>query len=299
MKSMNNPVIWTDADLDGSGSYTILKWLTNQEYDLHTTTAKSFEQEITNWFNANSDNKKREIYILDMDVASSIKLIDLPNVTIFDHHPQHVAIKDDYKNAKVVLDDCTSCTKLIYKEFQKTDPKAIKQLTNSQLALIAYIDDYDCYALKHKQSHILNVIYWNLSGNKITEFYNQFHQGYKGFNEKHIAIYNIHEKRVKRLKDELEYGRKNIPIQGSKRKVVCAIADYAINDIADYLIEKKNAEVAIVVNLKSGTVSFRKSKNCDVHVGKLASALCNGGGHDYAAGGRINDRFMEFCKLFN
>ena len=93
MKSMNNPVIWTDADLDGAGSYTLFKWINDQEYELHTTTAKSFQQDMSNWINANDNNIKREIYILDLDVSDSIALIDLPNITVYDHHPAHVNSK--------------------------------------------------------------------------------------------------------------------------------------------------------------------------------------------------------------
>ena len=53
-----------------------------------------------------------------------------------------------------------------------------------------------------------------------------------------------------------------------------------------------------MVNLKIGTVSFRKLKTCSVHLGKLASALCDGGGHEYAAGGKVCDKFLDFCKFF-
>jgi len=298
MKSMNNPVIWTDADLDGAGSYTLFKWINDQEYELHTTTAKSFQQDMSNWINANDNNIKREIYILDLDVSDSIALIDLPNITVYDHHPAHVNSKEKYRNANVILEECTSCVKLIFKDFHKKYPEQVLKLTTAQTTLIAFVNDYDCYALKYKQSYILNVIYWNLFGNRVAEFYNQFKDGFTGFNAKHIAMFDIHEKRLKQIISELEYNRKNIPIQGEKRKVVCALADYAINDVADHLIKNKNAEIAIVVNLKSGTVSFRKLKNCSVHLGKLASALCDGGGHEYAAGGKVCDKFLDFCKFF-
>ena len=58
------------------------------------------------------------------------------------------------------------------------------------------------------------------------------------------------------------------------------------------------ADVAIIVNPNSGRVSFRRraeSKNVDVS--RIAAKLVDGGGHEYAAGGQVTDKFMDFTKL--
>jgi oligoribonuclease NrnB/cAMP/cGMP phosphodiesterase (DHH superfamily) len=290
--TMNRPVIWTDADLDGAGSYTILKWITGKEYDIHITTAKKFADDFKRWCALNENNSKLEIYILDIDTSPAIDLIDLPNITVFDHHPQHVENKSKYKNAVAYVEPCSSCTRLIYKHYSNE----VKSFTKEQIALIAYVDDYDCYLLKYPQSYILNVVYWNLSGNKIIEFYNQFHEGFKGFTSQHDAMYKIHKKKLEVIKQSLQLFQKNITIQNVPCNIIGTFTDYALNDVATYLIDEKNADIAIIVNLKSKTVSFRKKDDISVDLGKMANVLCDGGGHEYASGGKITEKFMLFCK---
>jgi oligoribonuclease NrnB/cAMP/cGMP phosphodiesterase (DHH superfamily) len=44
-----------------------------------------------------------------------------------------------------------------------------------------------------------------------------------------------------------------------------------------------------MVNLKGKSVYMRSSKNCTLNMGKLAAKLMDGGGHEDAAGGTLND----------
>ena len=66
--------------------------------------------------------------------------------------------------------------------------------------------------------------------------------------------------------------------------------------MAHNIIETHSADIGIVVNPNSGTVSFRRSKECNIPVNKLASKLAAGGGHEAAAGGTLTDTFFTFCK---
>jgi oligoribonuclease NrnB/cAMP/cGMP phosphodiesterase (DHH superfamily) len=69
-----------------------------------------------------------------------------------------------------------------------------------------------------------------------------------------------------------------------------------VNDVCDYLLRTYNSDIVFFVNTNSQHVSFRKKKDCTVDMSKLAKNLCDGGGHEYAAGGKITDTFMEFVK---
>ena len=75
-------------------------------------------------------------------------------------------------------------------------------------------------------------------------------------------------------------------------------ADYAINEVAQYFIKKHKADIGIVINLKSNTVSFRRSKKGKADVSVLARTLCEGGGSASAAGGKLTDRFADLTKKF-
>ena len=62
--------------------------------------------------------------------------------------------------------------------------------------------------------------------------------------------------------------------------LLATFGDYAINEVAHFLINKHNAEIGIIVNTQ-GLRQFRLDdhKKCNVDVSILAKKLCNGGGH--------------------
>ena len=81
--------------------------------------------------------------------------------------------------------------------------------------------------------------------------------------------------------------------------MVSVFADSCINEVADHIIKNYKSDIGFVINLESKKVSIRKSKNCDVHLGNLAKSLFDsGGGHEDAAGGILNDKFLTLSKLF-
>ena len=45
-------------------------------------------------------------------------------------------------------------------------------------------------------------------------------------------------------------------------------------------------------------VSFRASKTFDYDVSKLAIKLCDGGGREKTAAGKLTERFLKFSSLF-
>ena len=53
-----------------------------------------------------------------------------------------------------------------------------------------------------------------------------------------------------------------------------------------------------VNKLKQQTSLFSKNKKVDLDLGKFASKTCNGGGHEYAAGGELNDIILTLSKKF-
>jgi len=79
---------------------------------------------------------------------------------------------------------------------------------------------------------------------------------------------------------------------------VATFANYAVNELAHFLIKKYNADIGIVVNTQAKTVSFRRSKQSDADLSILATKLCQGGGHSASAGGRLTEKFANLTKTF-
>ena len=289
--------IFTDCDLDGAGSYLMFKWFIKDYIPYKIVRVNDFPKIFEEWYPQNKD-KYDMIYILDLDVSQEgLKMVDKKNVTIIDHHKTHVENKHKYKNAKTVIQEYPSCTKLLYNIFSK---QYDRKLNDEQKLLVLYINDYDCYELKFPNSYHLNLIYWNYQGDRLARFLDDFHKGFNGFtdSQKNTILYK--KNKFKAIQNTLAiHQARNVPIGKNKYKLIAVFADSFINEIAEYIIQNYKSDIGFVINLKSKKVSIRKSKLCDVDLGKLATKLFDaGGGHEYAAGGLINDNFLTFSKIF-
>jgi oligoribonuclease NrnB/cAMP/cGMP phosphodiesterase (DHH superfamily) len=291
-KTMSNrELIWIDSDLDGVCSYLTFKWLV-KKLPYKCTTIKKFRADFQKWLLTNKIEDYDQIYILDIDVSNSTDLVDKPNITIIDHHQTHVDIAHVYEHANTILETFPSCTKLVLKTYKNN----IGKLSAEQLKLISYADDYDCYALKYKESIDLNTIFWNYTSNRFDKFINEFDEGFVKFNDFHKNIINIHKKKLQEVLDTAEVYAGSIKIGDKTYKIVSAHCNYALNEIADALITKYNADISIIVNMPGNYVSYRKAKGCEIQLHKFAEKISDGGGHATAAGGKITDTFMTFCK---
>jgi len=281
-------LVWTDNDLDGIVSALIIKWL-------HPKDDITFEEVFEGNFESAIKKREKElksfdiIYITDIYVPDNVyRLVDLPNVIILDHHKTHSEIRPRYIHAKTHIEIGPSAAKLIY----DWNPKC-KDFTPQQKALVVFANDYDSYTLKHKESLCYHIITKTYNAPKIAKFIEAFIDGHRKFN---IQEQNMISLYIKKYKDQLS---RLEPYVGelNGNKVVAVQADFAINEIAHQIIKKYDADVAIIINVKYKVVSFRKKLSCNVELDKWATKLCNGGGHNHAAGGKLTDTFLNFTKI--
>ncbi|MAF25857.1 hypothetical protein CL634_09830, partial [bacterium] len=135
-------------------------------------------------------------------------------------------------------------------------------------------------------------------GKRLEKFLEDFGNGFFGFSDLHKNMIGFNHKKITRLKRECEVHHANIPIGGTTYKFVSTFADSCINEMADHILDKYDGDIGLVVNVKTKKVSFRKNKRAKLDLGKLANKLTDGGGHEYAAGGTLNENFLEFTKIF-
>jgi oligoribonuclease NrnB/cAMP/cGMP phosphodiesterase (DHH superfamily) len=286
-----NIQVWTDTDLHGAGSALLLKWLYKDADNFSIQDVS--ESTLTGRFKGalHTLGHYDRVYIADLDLTSEqVHLVDKENVVVIDTHRNHAANKHLYKKAKVIIDsDIYSSVSLIYDKFKSH----LSDLTTDQINLIKCIESYDWYNAENKDSLKLNAIYYNLNSPKTENFINAFESGLREF--------TVHEKNAiklyfKKFKDQLT----NDTFKGEIKNynVIATFANYAINELAHYLIKKHKADISVIVNTQTKTVSFRRSKLCDVDVSILAQKLCDGGGHASAAGGKLTNRFATLTKEF-
>ena len=290
----SNIHIFTHNDLDGIGCLQALIWCF-PEADISYTTISSVSE-----FNKeyHISNKKKEIdsydkvFVTDLSLLEQdLNLIDKKNVIFIDHHKTSLNFK--FINAANFTRLFSSCTLLIYKLF-----KSSLDINNYQKNLLILIDDYDSYKLSFSKTKNLNILFWAHYYNNVPLFLSDFNDGFNQFNSLQNKIINIQKQKISDTIKNLKPFYTKTKIQNIECNVVAAFADTAINDVSDYLLQQYNADISIVVNLKSDRVSFRR-KNTAIDLSILAKKLCNGGGHEAAAGGKITEIFLEFTKIFS
>lgn len=284
-------IIFTDLDLDGSCSYLIHVWLTGKKQKVVTLKVSDLREKFLQWLTSNKIESYKRVYFYDLDTTEIKDLIDKDNVYIFDHHKTHNA---EYKNATAIIEkDCPSCSKLLYKHY-----KDKINLTMEQKHLIALVNDYDCYELQFPESNKLNFLFWNKNGNKLQNFIDDFEHGFHGFTTEQNKIISFHFYKYKKVVKDLNLFETNLNIASKEYRFVSAFVSEYVNDVGQHIIDTTNCDVCIMINLKNNRVYLRKNKNCDLDLGKFAKKVCDGGGHEYAAGGNLNDNVLALSKQF-
>jgi oligoribonuclease NrnB/cAMP/cGMP phosphodiesterase (DHH superfamily) len=282
--------IITDADLDGAGSFLCLKYAyENASVSYSVTTEKNFLNDIS-YFKFNEYDL---VIISDLNLKQNeINLCDFKNVIIIDHHKEHIELIKNYKNAKPIIKDYTSCTKLIFDTF-----KLESKLNKNQKLLIKLIDDYDSYTLSLPFSKPLNQVFWSYTGDRIIKFENDFNKGFFGFNQFQKNALKITQNKIERFFKEETIYKGNLRIGGNDYNVAGVFISFSPNEIAERIIEDYKVDFVIQINLKGKAVYMRRSKNCTLNLGKLASKLMDGGGHNDAAGGTLNESIINITKF--
>ncbi len=251
---MRNIHVITDADLDGACSFLCVKYAyKNENISYQATTEKTLLEDISFL-----DFKKYDlIFICDLNLKEDeIKMVDNKNVIVFDHHVEHENNLKYYKNAKTIVKDYSSCTKLLYHTL-KLDSK----LDNKQKLLIKLVDDYDSYELKIPYSKQLDQVFWTYTGDRIKKFTDDFYNGFSGFNQFQKNALKIIDNKIEKYFKEETIHIGNLKISGKEYNIAGAFVTFSPNEIAEKVIEKYNVDFIIMINMNVKNVYIRKNKN--------------------------------------
>ena len=297
---LHNPMtktylVFTHYDLDGAVSLLAFQWARPD--------CKIISYPMSNLDVGNGKIKKIydteggsnfSVVLLDLALREEFLDMDLPNVTIIDHHASSADVIPKFKNAKILWKDTTSCAKWIYENFLKD-----KNLSKEQKALIALTDDFDCYALKDPRSYQLNMVFWECYRNKWETFVHDYRDGFVSFSL--VQIKQIES--VLRIADIQAENTKayigNVIIEGKEQCVAAFQLERNTSQLMDALQRMYPEQQAyFFINIKTGRISLRSNmKHPDkVDVKTFAEKYCDGAGHVYASGGKITEKFLEITK---
>jgi oligoribonuclease NrnB/cAMP/cGMP phosphodiesterase (DHH superfamily) len=209
------------------------------------------------------------VFITDIHPTNE-KYLDLSNnIILIDHHPS--SYHNPNKNRWVVSDKNKCATYLVKYFIEKMFNKSLSHLDK----LVTFINDYDVWELKYKESKWLNDLYFNYY--RDDSFRHEFIDGRTTFTKKEIEFLNHLENKFDKAYDEIElHDFENI------NGTLIFTDDFA-NEIADALMKKENYDIVFIKYLKNGRISIR-TKRKDVDVGKILDHFQYGGGHQMAAG---------------
>jgi oligoribonuclease NrnB/cAMP/cGMP phosphodiesterase (DHH superfamily) len=277
-----NVFLWTNCDLDGVASTIILgNAFAKSNFDYQCVFFGDFEKKYTEWFNENS-NKYDKIFIVGIPLdQNTINKIDDKKVIIISDKKENIKVYD----STLIDDDTTSCTKLLYKKF-----KDKFEFSSDLKKLIVYVDDYNSYELKTREAKILNGLFRKSGNNRFYNFVNKFWSGYQELSESELRLSSSF---YKDLNSELE----NLCLYQGEYKghsVIATFAKGSANEIANSLLDNYDYEIAIIVNVNTQFVSFRKKRNSSADIKFMAENLCNGGGSVNSSGGKLTQKFLDF-----
>ena len=297
MSLKENIFVFTDVDLDGTTSLLALHWHLGAklgDIPFKATTVSNFRREFLKWAETDSINNYDKVYFLDLDTSNCIDLVDHNKSVIIDHHLTHVKVKENYKQAKHHIIEATSCAKLVYSYFKVN-------VTNAQKYFIALANDYDSYQFKLPETYDLNCLYSNtqktLERSRTHKFIERFYNGFDSFTSQEKNIIKEHKLNRDNVINNLQIYTGNVNLGKAPYRVVGTMCSKFVNEVCDYLIKQHKADIVFSINPNNQHVSWRKNKEtCPIDLSKLSAKLCDGGGHEYAAGGKMTETFMEFTK---
>lgn len=292
--------IFTDCDLDGTGSYLVFEWMSRaRNIPYSVVTVNRLLGEVKRWLKSNSFEQYKKVYFFDLDTNNEelANLIDHKNVVIFDHHDTNDGTVE-YKHARRYIDsDAGSTCRLIYDTLK--DNKLATPLTLEQKSLMVLVNDYDSYELKSPISKKLNTVFWNYQGDRLQKFRRDFIDGWQGgFNKFQQNAIILSERQLAKLKSESVIYVGEVMVDGASKVVASTMASSHINDMADWVADETSADISMVVNPKTAKVSFRRrAGDTDFSVVAFAEQVTDEcGGHEAAAGGKLCSKFLEFSK---
>jgi oligoribonuclease NrnB/cAMP/cGMP phosphodiesterase (DHH superfamily) len=277
-----NVFLWTNCDLDGVGStITLGNIFHKSNFDYQCIFFGDFEKKYTEWF----DEKSKEydkIFIIGIPLNQNvINKIDDSKVIIVSDKKEDIIVHE----STLIHEDNTSCVKLLYKKF-----KDKFEFSANLKKLIIFIDDYNSYELKTKEAKILNGLFRKSGNNRFYNFVNKFWSGYQELSESELKLSASF---YRDLNSELE----NLCLYQGEYKgnsVIATFAKGSANEIANSILNNYDCEIAVIVNMNTQFVSFRKNKNSSADIKFMAENLCNGGGSLNSSGGKITQKFLDF-----
>jgi oligoribonuclease NrnB/cAMP/cGMP phosphodiesterase (DHH superfamily) len=285
--------VFTHNDLDGAVSLLTLMWSRpNDTFHYFPVNNLDVIDKIRD--NISNTHNKPTTFVLDLALREEfLPFLNESNITIIDHHKTSEKFVSKFNKSKVLCKEYSSNALLVRKIFAESSP----ELTQEQKMLIALADDFDSYKLQIPDSYDLNILFWSQYRNKFSEFIKDYSKGFKKITPEQRRAIDFIKKEASNEAEKIPLFYGELTIGGKQKKVYAGMVERIVPQVMDLLIQKYAPDIFFFINTKNEKVSIRQCTKTDpIDVGAFAERICEGGGHEYAAGGKITPLFMEVTK---
>lgn len=289
----NDIYVLVPFNLDGAGAFLSLKWFLEPK-ELNVKLIPVSKENFATELNALCLTEFKKIYVVggiffeNLEDLNGIK----KSITLFKLDNEKVEVPE----IKIVSLNAKNYTELVYTALKT---KLNTDLNEPKRNLLTFIQDYVTYNLKYGQISIgINYIFNNFNNyqeNRLEKFCKKYENGFFNFNEGDKKVISYYNQKLEKMLQGDKYGG-TLTIMGMPVKVISAFGEKCINEIASSILTSTSSDIACIVNPHTQVVTFRKDLKCKVDLKKLAKFLCDGDGREYAASGKITDKFLEFTK---
>lgn len=279
---MSKVFTWVNSDMDGAASVILLGNIFSK-MDYKQTFFGDFKEKYLEWEKHFYDEYDK-IFIVGMVLDQQlVNKLDDPKLVFISDRNDKLNVYD----STLISENCSSCVRLIYKRFKD---KII--FSDNLKKLVLFVDDYNDYKLKYKESEYLNGIYRKYTYGRFQSFVKRFWNGYDGLTDKEMETAESFFEEIQKEVANLEL------YEGTFKSwtVLSTLSKGSVNEIAKNLIDNYDHNVIIVMNPDTKFVSFRKHPNSNADISFMAENLCDGGGGEWAAGGQMTKKFLEFTE---
>lgn len=254
-------------------------------------------------FRCEPEHAEHEIWITDIswvepEVDRHLTDLQKRGVRLFwlDHHRTAL---ERYRSGsvhvpftEVVLDESFAASRLVYEYLRHTRP--LKEEPPALAQLVAMADDNDRWLHNIADSHALALAVNALNGVAAYEDLLEFARTGQ-WTARLRAAYESAQQDVARSIALAERSRVETWLPERGITLVAAVCDGYPSEVADHWNRDAEHSVFVFFDLRTQTVSFRRSPGCDVDLSQVAKRL-GGGGHPAAAGCELPSALQELAR---
>jgi len=283
----------THTDLDGAGCAVLSRLLwSGEDLETHFCTYGNVKvkiEDVLMYGMERDENVPHTVLITDLSIKPEqaqdlVNMFGFGNVLYVDHHPKSKDLEHIIGSKFFAFDEKRSATGILWEAWEDIHSKL--RMHKSIERFVRAVNAWDMWQKEdafRSDGSDYNQLLGFLGLQRFVNLATSFEMDGRGrfFVEYYSVIASLKEERDRYL-DKVCLGLSSPYESESSIIVAWCIASRHISEVADAVLQVHDAKIAIIYNVEGERVHLRRSEDCTVDLGEVASKM-GGGGHPWAA----------------